>query len=954
MSQTSATTFLSNRSQKKVSLRLILVLPFVLQIFAAVGLTGWLSLRNGQKAVNEVASQLRSEITARIEQQLKTYLDTGPRVTQLNANALRLGYLNPDEVTNAHRYFWEQIQAFNFVTNMGFATKTGEFIAVERQIDGQVFLKIAPKEHRHELYLYESDSKGNQKKLLQVNPNYNILSRSWYKDSVRLGKPVWHEIFPLVTGQKTLSLPYAHPVYEENGELRGVLIANFILSFISDFLHSLKIGRSGQTFIMERSGFLVASSTVKEPFIISNGKMERLNTLDSEDDLIRLTAGHLKEKFGNLNQISSANQLDFSLGGQRQFVQVMPFQYNNGLDWLIVVVVPESDFMDQINANTHITIFLCLGALALATILGILTARWITLPILHLRDASRAIATGELDKNVQVKGIEELEVLGEYFNKMAQQLRESFTILEKTNADLEQRVEERTSELKESETKLREQAQKLEIRVEERTVELKEAKDIAEVANRAKSEFLANMSHELRTPLNAILGFTQMMSRDSSVNQVQQANLGIIARSGEHLLSLINAILEMTKIESGRLTLHENTFELQHILNEIQQILELKASSKQLQLIFEKANEIPQYIKSDEVKLRQVLINLLDNAIKFTHIGSVTLRIKKMENLQITSQQSSAKNQQLTLLFEIQDTGPGIAPDELEILFKPFVQTQTGRNSQKGTGLGLAISQNFVQLMGGKITVSTQVGKGTTFKFNIPISQGDAANVQVKPPIQRVIGLAPGQPLYRILVVEDQWENRLLLVQLLTQLGFEVCEAVNGQEAVDLWESWEPHLVLMDLRMPVMDGYEATKQIRAKLKGEATVIIALTANAFDEDRKGAFSAGCNDFMSKPFQEGVLFEKMAQYLGVIYVYEEQEQVPAALLHEQTALVELTAETWKEMPAEWVAALRQAAVELDGELVLELVEQIRESNMALAAAIAHLANSFRFDKITDSIC
>ena len=336
MSHTSATTFLSNRSKKKVSLRLILVFPFVLQIFAAVGLTGWLSLRNGQKAVNEVASQLRSEITARIQQQLNTYLDTAPRVNQLNANAIRLGYLNPDNLESAERYLWEQLQAFNYISNMGLATKNGEFIAVERLEDGKVIFKIADKEHRNELHIYESDREGNQTNLLQVSRNYDILTRSWYKDSVRLGKPTWSKIFPIV-GQKMLSLPAGHPVYDASGELSGVLVGNFLLSFVSDFLHSLKIGRSGETFIIERSGLLVASSNLKDPFITKNGEIHRLNALDSKDDLIRLTTAHLKEHFGDLTKINSSQQLDFTLARQRQFLQVMPFQDSRGLDWLIVV-----------------------------------------------------------------------------------------------------------------------------------------------------------------------------------------------------------------------------------------------------------------------------------------------------------------------------------------------------------------------------------------------------------------------------------------------------------------------------------------------------------------------------------------------------------------------------------------------------------------------------------------
>ncbi len=656
------------------------------------------------------------------------------------------------------------------------------------------------------------------------------------------------------TGRPTMTI--ATPLLDSLGRRIGVLAVHLNLDRLDRIvLDRAGLGETGEMYLVSETGMFVSSQRF--------GRQDFTRQVTSEG-IDRALAG----KSGT--------------GRYLNYEGVPVIGAYQWLDQFELALLVEMEQEEAFAPTQQLAINITLAGIVAASVLvfGVsLLARQIARPILQLTDAARQVADGNLKATAPVVTRDEIGVLARVFNQMTEQLRGLYE-------RMEQQVAARTTELTQTNAQLTSEI------AERRRVEaqLWQAKEAAEAANQAKSAFLANMSHELRTPLSSIIGFAQVMQYDKTITSEQCEYLQIISRSGIHLRDLINDVLEMSKIEADRISLDEEEFDLSALLDELMDLFSLRAREKSLDLRLEKAATLPTCIYGDEGKLRQILINLLGNAIKFTHEGYIVLRVVVDNHAYTPLEQhvlfdnnppTDQDNQHVgpegvyqLCRFEVEDSGPGISSDDMTQLFSPFFQVAKTRSHVQGTGLGLAISYRYAALMGGELGVDSTVGGGATFRLRLPMLTIDTAgSMGSSAEERRIVGLAPGQPAYRVLVAEDFDDSRLLLVSLLESVGFDVRSVPNGKACIEEWQSWQPHLIWMDIRMPEMNGFEATRAIKHSTNGHQTVIIALTASAFAEERTQIIAAGCDDFVGKPFRDTEIFEHMAKHLGVRYIYQE---------------------------------------------------------------------------------
>jgi PAS domain S-box-containing protein len=850
-----------------VTLQTILLSAFGLLILVTGSAIAYLSFRNAQEGIDNLAQKLQREVSQRIEQHLDEYLSLPPHVSQLNQQALSLNLLPLEDWQTTARYFWKQLQLYP-LSRLEVGTLTGDYIGVERRANNQFQIRTSSRTNPQVLEIWATNSQGEASQRLEKRTSpYGYRLETWYIDGLTAPQTRWSQIEqrPNSQGHYDLWISASSPFLDQQGQLSGVLGVEYNLSQLQKFLAQLKIGDSSPTFIIERNGLLVASPG-RVDLTQQKQQKARINAPLAPDPLIRQTAQFLIKKFQGLKNIPEPVTLTTNFKGDRQFIQVTPWRDEWGLDWLIVVVIAESDFIGEIHANMQRTLLLCLLAFALSGLLAGLISRLLTRPLVRLSAASRAVREGNLAQSVPEQGSKEISSLARSFNQMLQEIAQSRQQLEAYSQSLETTVMERTLALQQemrdrlaaetryqlifeqavegiyqtdsegrylqvnpalaqiygydSPAQLQEEQPNLkgqfyvepqrrqefctlletedfitnfesQIYRRDRTIiwisehsrvvrdsqgkmlyyegfvedislrkeseaNLQKAKIAAEQANLAKSTFIAHMSHELRSPMNAILGFTRVLLRDRSLNSEQEENLKIVERSGEHLLTLINQILDISKIEAGKITLNPKSFDLLGMLEDLDDVFRLKAKEKGLNLVWELEENLPPYIVTDPLKLRQVLMNLLTNALKFTERGSILLQVRQI----------APSSERIKLHFTVTDTGYGIKAEDLKKLLQAFVQTETGLNAQEGTGLGLTISRKFVQLMGGDIHVSSELGVGTTFSFEILATPGSAPSAPESTPQRRVIALAPHQEAYRILIVDDKPLNRQLLSEL--------------------------------------------------------------------------------------------------------------------------------------------------------------------------------------------
>lgn len=743
----------------------------------------------------------------------------------------------------------------------------------------------------------------------------------------------WYELAKAYPGKVMRTPPYRSlttpdvniavvtPLLDAYGRFFGVVGADITLAGLTEYLKDFTISYDGEVIVLDNQGIVLAA-------------------IDEE-----LLFKDIRSIFDEYLSLENSDKTEHQVLTKSNQVLHGYIHSSQGTDWTILALLDDrkirADLREIVESNMQF-IAMAIVFLSIVTLAGLY--RYILSPVNALTGGARHIRnTGDLDYRFQLKSKDELQELGRAFNELLKavksaetKLRSSKEALQQERNLLDERVKVRTAELEELNKNL----------VRE-VAEREQAQKEADQANQAKSLFLANMSHEIRTPLNAILGFTQILVRDPEISTANRRSLETVYRSGEHLLMLLNDILEMSKIEAGRTTLSVENFDLHDLLKDIESMFQVLTRDKNILLKVSTDPDLPHWVKGDEQKLHQILNNLVSNAVKFTDQGQVIVRGGLVaENNR--DAETKASEQPVHIYFEVEDTGSGIPEKDLKKVFSHFEQPTPGSHMKGGTGLGLAIARAFAELMQGSITVQSQVGKGSIFRLEVILNRGSSEKSQVRRNIGPLARLSSRERELQVLVVDDNEANREILIMMLEQAGFMVKQAVNGVEACKVYDQWKPDLILLDMIMPEMDGFGVLDYIRKKDGENAPPVIAVTASVLLAEKKRVLSAGASAFLKKPFKASELFGLIKEHLKVEFEDEDSHLEDNQDLPDSTNLKKDLAHLYQKDP-EVISSLKEAAFSLDEDGLREIISKISAQLPNLTRVLLGLVDNYQYQEL-----